>query len=71
MKLCYYKDAEGEWWVEQVEVNVDDQPQRVGSIDLLPDNVKGKLLMLHLLDPPAHLDKVGDRVSENTFWLVV
>jgi hypothetical protein len=74
MLRVFYKDGEGEWWLDhgwRSDSEFADLPERVPSLADLPSPIRERLLMLVLAEEGQSIDDVGKRVSKDTFWVFV
>jgi len=69
MLRVFYKDAEGEWWLDgDRDAHL---PDKVASLSELPPPLRENLTILSLAHEGATIDGIGKRVSRDTFWLFV
>lgn len=77
MIRVFYRDSEGEWWLETLGLKDagipygKPCPARVSCLSELPPPICEYLTMLNLADVGQTIEGVGKRISKNTFWVFV
>lgn len=73
MVRVFYKDSEGEWWLDTSLMGEGSNlcPERVRSLSDLPPPIHEYLTMLSLAEEGQTIAGVGKRISRDTFWVFV